>query len=135
MLGQGNAATNGELVQALKEGGFLSSDAIATALRACPRDAFLPEAYREEAFLDMPLRIEEHEFNVSAPHIHATCLEALELAPGMSVLDVGSGCGLVSAACALLVGRQGSVLGIDVRKEAVVMAEASLRTVTAANPE
>lgn len=42
-------------------------------------------------------------FNVSAPHMHATCLEALDLQPGHSFLDIGSGCGLVTAAAAFLV--------------------------------
>jgi protein-L-isoaspartate O-methyltransferase len=45
-------------------------------MRVCPRDAFLPEAHRnpEEAFLDSPVRLDALDFNVSAPHMHATCL-------------------------------------------------------------
>ena len=46
------------------------------AMRVCARDAFLPEAHRapEEAFLDSPVRLDALDFNVSAPHMHATCL-------------------------------------------------------------
>ena len=50
------------------------------------------------------VRLDAMGFNVSAPHMHATCLEALDLQPGHSFLDIGSGCGLVTAAAAFLVG-------------------------------
>jgi hypothetical protein len=45
-------------------------------MRVCARNAFLPEAHREpgEAFLDSPVRLDALDFNVSAPHMHATCL-------------------------------------------------------------
>ncbi len=32
-----------------------------------------------------PIRVEAHDFNISAPHMHATCLEALALQPGHKV--------------------------------------------------
>ena len=46
------------------------------AMRVCARNAFLPEAHRDpaEAFLDSPVRLDALDFNVSAPHMHATCL-------------------------------------------------------------
>ena len=53
------------------------------AMRACPRDAFVPERQRDEdAFLDAPLSLHGMGFNMSAPHMHAACLEALQLQPG-----------------------------------------------------
>ena len=48
-------------------------------------------------------------FNVSAPHMHVTCLEALDLQPGHAFLDIGSGCGLVTATAAFLVRARPSV--------------------------
>ena len=51
----------------------------------------------------LQVRLDAMGFNVSAPHMHATCLEALDLQPGHSFLDIGSGCGLVTAAAAFLV--------------------------------
>ncbi len=46
------------------------------AMKVCPRNAFLPEAHRnpEEAFMDSPIHLDGLHFNVSAPHMHATCL-------------------------------------------------------------
>ena len=40
---------------------------------------------------------------MSAPHMHATCLEHLKLRPGHHFLDIGSGCGIMTAAAAYLV--------------------------------
>ena len=51
-------------------------------MRACPRVAFVVGAHAREALIDAPIRIVEHGFNVSAPHMHACCLEALKLEPG-----------------------------------------------------
>lgn len=39
-----------------------------------------------------------------APHMHAICLEALDIQPGQAFLDVGSGCGHVTALGGYLVG-------------------------------
>jgi len=52
------------------------------AMQACPRDAFVIPAHRREALVDAPIRVAEHGFNISAPHMHACCLEALQLGPG-----------------------------------------------------
>ena len=74
------------------------------AMQACPRDLFVPEndVGREGAFADSPLAL-QLGFNVSAPHMHATCMEALDLQPGHAVLDVGCGCGILTAMMATVV--------------------------------
>ena len=56
-----------------------------------------------KAATHLQVRLDAMGFNVSAPHMHATCLEALDLQPGHAFLDIGSGCGLVTAAAAFLV--------------------------------
>jgi protein-L-isoaspartate O-methyltransferase len=66
-------------------------------------------------------------FNISAPHMYAMCLEALQLQPGMSFLDVGSGCGHLTALAAVLVGTAGRSHGIDVRKDIVEFAEENVK--------
>ena len=58
-----------------------SSD-LKKAMLAVPRDTFVPRRYAHEALIDMPIRVEEVGFNISAPHMHAAALEALKLQPG-----------------------------------------------------
>ena len=62
---------------------LLCSERVAEAMRACPRRSFLPANQQRDAYVDAPVRLEEFDFNVSAPHMHATCLEALDLRPGL----------------------------------------------------
>lgn len=64
----------------------------------------MTEQHQDEAFSDSPVRLHDLDFNVSAPHMHATCLEALQLQPGHRLLDVGCGSGVINACAAYIVG-------------------------------
>ncbi|KAL4857297.1 Protein-L-isoaspartate O-methyltransferase [Chlorella vulgaris] len=140
MMEHGAAATNEDLVQNLKRGGVIQSERVHRALQLCARDLFVPAEHREEALLDAPIRVESLDFNISAPHMHATCLEALQLQPGHKAsgcdfLDVGSGCGVLTACGAWLVGPLGAAVGFDVRREAVSMGRDNVRRLTADSAE
>ena len=56
-------------------------------------------------------------FNVviSAPLLHAYCLEALKnhLIDGCTALDIGFGSGYLTAAMSLMIGRNGKVIGVE----------------------
>ncbi|EFN54990.1 hypothetical protein CHLNCDRAFT_134794 [Chlorella variabilis] len=110
-------------------------DRVRCALQLCARDLFVPAEHREEALVDAPIRVERLDFNISAPHMHATCLEALQLQPGHKLLDVGSGCGVLTACGAYLVGRQGMSVGFDVRRECIQMGRDAVRRLAASSPE
>jgi hypothetical protein len=45
------------------------SDAVARAMLAVPRGAFVPVEYRDEAYVDAPIRVDAEDFNISAPHM------------------------------------------------------------------
>lgn len=96
-----------------------------------PRDAFVPAAYAAEAWVDSPIRVEEHDFNISAPHMHAQMLESLDIQPGDRVLDAGCGCGLIAAAAALLTGRSGTVVGVDIKPACVSLSSSNIAALTA----
>jgi protein-L-isoaspartate(D-aspartate) O-methyltransferase len=92
----------------------LDSLVAASALTALDRANFVPPAAVDHAYQDTPLCI-GHGATISAPHMHAMCLELLDaqLQPGAHVLDVGSGSGYLTAAMAVLVGETGVVVGIE----------------------
>lgn len=69
------------------------------AMRSVPREAFLPPDLREFAYDDSPLPIEEGQ-TISQPYIVALMVEALLLAGGETVLEIGTGSGYAAAVIA-----------------------------------
>ncbi|EFN60177.1 hypothetical protein CHLNCDRAFT_133686 [Chlorella variabilis] len=129
------------LVDHLKRDGVVAHSDVERALRQTDRahyvDSGIPLAYIYQAGglqpADSPLPIGYHE-TISAPHMHATCLELLRghLRPGARVLDVGSGSGYLAAAMGLMVGEAGKVIGIEKHPE---LAAQSVKNVRADHPE
>jgi protein-L-isoaspartate O-methyltransferase len=66
---------------------------------------FVPADLADQAYVDTPLRLAAFGFNISAPHMYAMCLEALGLELGHTFLDIGSGCGHMTALGGQLVGK------------------------------
>lgn len=66
------------------------------AMSTVPREAFIPERLAELAYDDTALPIEEEQ-TISQPYIVALMAEALEIAPGQRVLEVGAGSGYAAA--------------------------------------
>jgi protein-L-isoaspartate(D-aspartate) O-methyltransferase len=87
---------------------------ILAALRAVPREAFVPEEARASAYEDAPLPIGSGQ-TISQPYIVARMIEAAELAPEDRVLEVGAGSGYAAALLAQLADQ---VFGIE-RHEAL----------------
>ena len=74
----------------------VTDEAVLEALRTVPREAFVPEAYREMAYGDSPLPIGEDQ-TISQPYIVALMAELAELEAGDRVLEVGAGSGYGAA--------------------------------------
>lgn len=66
------------------------------AMRTVPRERFVAEEVRHEAYEDRPLPIGEGQ-TISQPYVVALMIEALELEPGDKVLEVGAGSGYAAA--------------------------------------
>ena len=78
------------------------------ALRAVPRERFLPAAVRDEAYADRPADI-GHGQTISQPYIVALMTHRLALQGGERVLEVGTGSGYQTAVLAKLAGEVYSV--------------------------
>ncbi len=90
------------LIKRLKNIGYLTSKSVEDALRRVPREDFLPDYLRKDAYRDTPLPI-GHGQTISAPHMCVIMCEGLQLEKGMRVLEVGAGSGYHAALCAELV--------------------------------
>ena len=71
------------------------------AMRLVPRHEFVPTEHRRLAYGDHPLPI-GHEQTISQPYIVALMTEAIEVRPGMKVLEVGTGSGYQAAVLAAM---------------------------------
>jgi protein-L-isoaspartate(D-aspartate) O-methyltransferase len=96
-----------------------------------PREAFVPPEYRELAFADTSIPIGLGQ-SMLAPKIQGRILQALSVAAGDSVLEVGSGNGYL-AACLSLLGS--ATRSIDIHPQFTAVATANLRAVPRARVE
>ena len=65
-------------------------------MRKVPREAFLPHELHEFAYEDAPLPIAAEQ-TISQPYIVALMIDALALAGGEKVLEIGTGSGYAAA--------------------------------------
>lgn len=81
---------NKAMVEQLKTYGVITSEKVANVIESIDRALFVPDG--NVPYYDSPMPI-GYNVTISAPHMHATCLQLLEenLQPGMHALDVGSG--------------------------------------------
>src|SRR5438067_4888692 len=66
------------------------------AFRAVPREQFVSHGYEAYAYSDSPLPIEAGQ-TISQPYIVALTIDAADIAPGETVLEIGAGSGYAAA--------------------------------------
>jgi protein-L-isoaspartate(D-aspartate) O-methyltransferase len=79
----------------------IRSEAVLRAMRTVPRERFVPEAFRAEAYADHPLPIGEGQ-TISQPYVVAWMTELSAVRAGDRVLEVGTGSGYQAAVLAEL---------------------------------
>lgn len=79
----------------------ITSPAVLAAMAKAPRHLFVQEALHAQAYADNPVPI-GHGQTISQPYIVALMSEMLEIAPGMRVLEIGTGSGYQAAVLAEL---------------------------------
>ncbi len=113
-----------KLVEGLRFYGI--SERVLDVMKKVPRHLFVPPLYREKAYADHPLPIGENQ-TISAPHMVAMMCDLLDIQSGMSILEIGAGCGYHAAVMAELVG-EGRVYTVDRLPSLVNSAIENLRT-------
>jgi len=114
------------LVESLKRRGYISTASVEAAMLRVPREEFLPESIRDDAYVDTPLPIGDGQ-TISAPHMVAIMVEHLDLRPGMKVLEIGAGSGYHAAVCAEIVGQDGRIYTVERISSLAAFAEANLK--------
>ena len=79
----------------------LSDERVLAAMGAIPREAFVPESFRREAYWDEALPIEAGQ-TISQPLMVAKMTEHLAVRPGDRILEIGTGSGYQAAVLAWL---------------------------------
>lgn len=111
--------------------GYLRSRDVMRAMKMVPREDFLPATLRRQAYVDTPLAIGYGQ-TISALHMVAMMADALDLAAGQTILEVGGGSGYHAAVIAEVVaplsgGQAGHVYTVEIVPELARFAQENLR--------
>lgn len=98
---------------------------VLAAMRHVPREAFVPEAERDNAWDDCALPL-AHGQTISQPYMVARSIELAQLRPSDTVLEVGLGSGYQAAVMSRLCAR---VIGVEIIAALAHSAEQTLRMV------
>lgn len=104
---------------------------VLAAMREVPRERFVSEDLQEYAYRDGPVPIEAGQ-TISQPFVVALMIEAAEVAPGDTVLEIGAGSGYAAAVLSRIAAR---VYAIERHAELVALARERLDGLGYANVE
>ena len=112
-----------ELCDKLKNKRYIKSEKVYEAMMKVDRVDFSPR----NPYEDRPQPI-NYNVTISAPHMHAYCLEALRdhLKEGGKALDVGFGSGYLTVAMSKMMNDRGTAVGIEHIKELCQFAEKNI---------
>ncbi len=113
-------------VKWLIQEGFLKSESIIKAMLSVPREDFIPEHYRDYAYIEVPFPLPGREATISCPHSYPLFYEALGLKEGERFLEVGAGSGYGAALAREIVGTRGKVVTIEIDEVTYSFAEQNL---------
>ncbi|ELV11356.1 Protein-L-isoaspartate O-methyltransferase domain-containing protein 2 [Tupaia chinensis] len=91
---------NDELIDNLKEAQYIRTELVEQAFRAIDRADYYLEEFKENAYKDLAWK--HGNIHLSAPCIYSEVMEALDLQPGLSFLNLGSGTGYLSSMVGLI---------------------------------
>lgn len=103
-----------EKVAWLLENGYLKSERIRQALLQVPREDFIPEEYRDYAYMEVPLPLPGEHSTISCPHSYPLFYEPLGLDRGHRFLEIGLGSGYGIAVAREVVGPEGLAVSVEI---------------------
>jgi protein-L-isoaspartate O-methyltransferase len=112
---------NEELVDNLIEVDLIKSQTVERVFRAVDRGTFYLPKHKASAYRDLAWR--EGNIHISAPCVYSRVMEALELRPNQSFLNVGSGTGYISSMVGLILGPYGVNHNIEIHGDVVAYAK------------
>jgi protein-L-isoaspartate(D-aspartate) O-methyltransferase len=115
-----------EKVAWLIERGLLKSERIRQALLKVPREDFIPDPYRDYAYLEVPFPLPGVSATISCPHSYPLFYEPLGLDEGHRFLEVGLGSGYGTAVAREVVGNKGLVVAMEINARTFEFAKANL---------
>lgn len=118
--------TNKKFIEQLVQEGRIKTKAIINAFFKIDRIDFVPDDFKDDAYLDIPIPI-FYGMTTSQPSTIAFMLEKLWPRKGDKVLEIGTGSGYLTALLAMLVGKNGRVFSIEYFPGLKDFAESNLR--------
>lgn len=100
-----------DLIDVLKNSGFLNNFSVESAMRDIPRHEFVPTSELDQAYLNKPLSIMSNQ-TISQPGVVSRMTEWLDVSVGQHILEIGTGSGWQTAILSFLVGT-GTVYSIE----------------------
>ncbi|XP_054580505.1 protein-L-isoaspartate O-methyltransferase domain-containing protein 2 isoform X1 [Eptesicus fuscus] len=115
---------NDELIDNLKEAQYIRTELVEQAFRAIDRADYYLEEFKENAYKDLAWK--HGNIHLSAPCIYSEVMEALDLQPGLSFLNLGSGTGYLSSMVGLILGPFGVNHGVELHPDVIEYAKQKL---------
>lgn len=94
---------NDDLIDNLLEADYIKSPDVERVFRAVDRAHYFTSEFRENAYKDLAWK--SGNLHLSAPCIYSEVMESLQLFPGLSFLNLGSGTGYLSTMAGLILGK------------------------------
>ncbi|XP_075702677.1 protein-L-isoaspartate O-methyltransferase domain-containing protein 2 [Rhinoderma darwinii] len=115
---------NDDLIDNLKEAQYIRTEEVEQAFRAIDRADYYLDEFKENAYKDLAWK--HGNIHLSAPCIYSEVMEALELMPGLSFLNLGSGTGYLSTMVGLILGPFGLNHGVELHPDVIEYAKQKL---------
>ncbi len=113
-------------VAELSRVGLLRSGRLRAAMRVVHREDFVPPAWRDYAYAEVPLPLPGRSASISCPHSYPLFYEALGLDEGHRFLEVGLGSGYGAALAREVTGPAGLVVSVEVDPATLAFGAANL---------